>query len=132
MRVGISISESENVENFGFSTAEINRTVIRLVSAVLGQGASLCFGHDWRDDGVMESVHAYAQRYQDPAHDRDVPLLNVLPWPDKPKLSTMQRQRLRATLRVELPDYVKALERAIVVMSKAPSPQHAIGALQTR
>jgi hypothetical protein len=30
------------------------------------------------------------------------------------------------------PDYVKALERAMVVLTKAPSPQHAIETLQLR
>jgi hypothetical protein len=30
------------------------------------------------------------------------------------------------------PEYVKALERAIVVLSKAQSPQHGMGALQER
>ena len=37
-----------------------------------------------------------------------------------------------AGLAATQPDYVKALERAIVVMSKAPSPEHAIESLQAR
>lgn len=103
VRVGLSISESENVDDFGFPKSEINRTVVRFVSALLGQGASVCFGHDWRDDGVMESVHAYAERYLDSSVDPGAPplLLNVLPWPDKPRLGPKQRQRLRSTLEVK-------------------------------
>jgi hypothetical protein len=35
-------------------------------------------------------------------------------------------------LAARYPDYVKALERALVIVSKAASPQHAIAALQNR
>jgi hypothetical protein len=38
----------------------------------------------------------------------------------------------REGLAASQPAYVKVLERAIVVMSKAPSPQHAIETLQAR
>ena len=63
----------------------------RVASRLFGQGASVAFGHDWREDGVMEAVHGFALQTQPPIplspESAEAPrleplLLNVLPWPD--------------------------------------------------
>jgi hypothetical protein len=112
--VGLSISESDDSTGRGFPAWQVNRVTMQFVAALMGQGAGVVFGHDWRDDGVMEAMHAFALRMQAP-HGAEAagapaggPLLqNLLPWPDEPKLSEAERERLASTLSVEpagLPD----------------------------
>ena len=88
--VGISTSESEELESLGFDHFEVNRTVIRLSEALLGAGARLAFGHDWRPGGVMEAVAALAVRYLNvnPLNSRppQAPILNRVAPPDIPFL----------------------------------------------
>ncbi len=106
--VGLSISESEDSETRGFPPSQVNRVTVQVVSSLFGQGVGLVFGHDWRDDGVMQTVYAIAREMQPPdAGDNHRPLQNLLPWPDVPTLSDEQRQQLSSTLLVEragLPD----------------------------
>jgi hypothetical protein len=61
---------------------------------------------------------------------------NLDRYPKKEQLWNLLTHWLDAAKREGLaaryPDYVKALERAIVIVSKAASPQHAIEALRAR
>lgn len=108
---GVSLSETGENESRGFPGREVNRATVQLVGALFGQGVSVVFGHDWREDGVMEAVHSFAREMQPPdpiARDAGPPVLqpllsNILPWPDQPTLSRDDRERLLSTLRVELP-----------------------------
>jgi len=92
---------------------------MQFVAALFGQGASVVFGHDWREDGVMEAVHGFARQIQPPiplskddAAAEAQPLLrNLLPWPDSPHLGERDLERLSSTLRVEsagLPEELRA------------------------
>lgn len=109
MIVNLSMSESNDSAGRGFPPAQVNRVTLQVVSALFGQGASLIFGHDWREDGVMEAVHGFAQQVQLPAlltPEQSKPsvqplLWNLLPWPDKPRLSQKDLECLASTLRVE-------------------------------
>jgi SLOG cluster2 len=106
--VNVSVSESDDSEERGFPTWQVNRVTVQLVAALFGQGASLVFGHDWCEDGVMEAIYGFARQVQapiplDPAEaDRETqPLLqNLLPWPDSPFLTVKELERLSSTLRV--------------------------------
>jgi SLOG cluster2 len=108
--VGLSISESEDSTGRGFPPWQVNRVTLQVVAALFGQGAGVIFGHDWREDGVMEAVHGFARQMQSPlplSHNEagaaGQPLLqNLLPWPDTPHLSQQDLDRLRSTLRVEM------------------------------
>jgi hypothetical protein len=107
--IGLSISESADSTALGFPPWQINHVTVQMVAALFGQGASVVFGHDWRDDGVMEAVHAFALQMQpvtapadDAAGATAQPLLqNVLPWPENPRLKQEELDRLNTTLRVE-------------------------------
>jgi len=107
--VGLSISESDDSAQRGFPSWQVNRVTLQVVSALFGQGAGVVFGHDWREDGVMEAVHGFARQMQPPdslspdeAKAAGQPLLeNLLPWPDTPELSRKDRERLASTLHVE-------------------------------
>jgi hypothetical protein len=113
LHVGLSISESEDSEYRGFPPWLVNTVTLQVTEALMGQGAGVVFGHDWRDDGVMQAVHGFALRSQPPEAipgrpGTAVPLLrNVLPADDRPRLSVEERERLAATLAIEaagLPD----------------------------
>jgi hypothetical protein len=124
-RVGLSISESEDSETRGFPLSQVNRVTVQAVSALFGQGVSVVFGHDWREDGVMQAIHAFAREMQpSDAGSEDRPQLllqNLLPWPDEPMLPDKERQQLSSALLVEragLPDelryYADALPAAAI------------------
>ena len=106
--VNVSVSESDDSQERGFPSWQVNRVTVQLVAALFGQGASLVFGHDWREDGVMEAIYGFARQVQAPISldpteaDRETqPLLqNLLPWPDSPFLTEKELERLSSTLRV--------------------------------
>lgn len=107
--VNVSLSESDDSLNFGFPAWQVNRVMLQFVTALFGQGASIVFGHDWREDGVMEAVHDFALQMQPPASlsleagaaELQPLLWNILPWPDSPRLSEEEQEQLRSTLKVE-------------------------------
>jgi hypothetical protein len=120
--VNLSISAGDDSTLRGFPLWQVNRTTLQLVAALFGQGASIVFGHDWRDDGVMEAVYGFARQVQGPVplspanSGADVqPLLrNLLPWPAKPRLSQQDLEQLSSTLRVEsagLPQELQPFEQ---------------------
>src|SRR5207248_6431114 len=107
--INLSVSESDDSAQRGFPLWQVNRVTLQLVAALFGQGASVVFGHDRREDGVMEAVYGFARQVQPPmplspgnAAAEDQPLLrNLLPWPDKPLLQERDLEQLSSTLRVE-------------------------------
>ena len=116
--INLSISESEDSPQRGFPSSQVNRTTLQVVAALFGQGASVVFGHDWREDGIMEAVYGFARQVRAPiplspgqaAADAQPLLWNLLPWPDKPYLPERDLEQLSSTLRVELAGLPKELE----------------------
>jgi SLOG cluster2 len=117
--VNLSISESEDSVRRGFPKWQVNRVTLQFVSAFFGQGTSVVFGHDWREDGVMEAVHGFALQIQPPgpmppmaAEAEGQPLLrNVIPWPESPHLSESEQEMLGSTLKIELARLPAELEQ---------------------
>jgi hypothetical protein len=106
--VNVSVSESDDSTTRGFPAWQVSRATLQVVTALYGQGATVVFGHDWREDGVMETICTFARQVQPPvplppeeieASGQPL-LLNILPWPDNPFLSKPDLDRLRSTLRV--------------------------------
>lgn len=99
----------------GFPDWQVNHITVQLVAALFGQGAGVVFGHDWRDNGVMEAVHAFARNMQSSIsagkQKEDQLLCNVLPWPDEPKLTQTEQQQLSSTLRIERAGLPTEVER---------------------
>jgi SLOG-like protein len=116
--INLSISESDDSLQRGFPSGQVNRITLQVVAALFGQGASVVFGHDWREDGVMEAVYGFARQVQAPiplspdqaAADAQPLLRNLLPWPDKPYLPERDLEQLSSTLRVELAGLPKELQ----------------------
>jgi len=101
LRVGISISETSEMEARGFSSAGMGRLSVSFTQTLLGHGAQLAFGHDWRQSGIMESLCAYAVAELPRAGEKGEPAIsNLLPWPHKTSLSAEYRARLEGILEI--------------------------------
>lgn len=123
--VNLSVSQSDDTLKHGYPTWQVNRVTLQFVAALFGQGASVIFGHDWREDGVMEAVHGFALQMQpqvpltvEAAQAEAQPLMrNLLPWPDVPHLTEEEQEQLSATLKVEpggLPEELRTLNAEVV------------------
>ena len=123
--VNLSVSQSDDTLKHGYPTWQVNRVTLQFVAALFGQGASVIFGHDWREDGVMEAVHGFALQMQPPvpltveaAQAEAQPLMrNLLPWPDAPHLTQEEQEQLSATLKVEsggLPEELRPFDVEVV------------------
>lgn len=100
--LGVSISASEDTDGLGLDTHEVNRAVLQISEAALGQGARVVFGHDWRPDGVMETVLTLAMGYHRRTADDHAaaPMTNFLAWPDRTSLSPERRKHYEGMLEV--------------------------------
>jgi hypothetical protein len=106
MKVAISVSESDNPDDLGSKSDVVNRFTVRLAEMLLSEGAQIVFGHNWRQNGVMEAIHRAAIQYrgESPA------IVNLLPWPDEPGLSEAERHDARATIRILQPGLPQELQ----------------------
>jgi hypothetical protein len=105
LAIGISIGNSEDLAQVGYTPDDVNRVTVRLCEALLQAGARLVFGHDWRPDGVMDAICRVAVKYQPPMQTKaGQPLIqNLLAWPEEPKLNSEVRRDLeqRGVMRIE-------------------------------
>ncbi|HKI04700.1 MAG TPA: hypothetical protein VKK31_22155 [Thermoanaerobaculia bacterium] len=103
LRVGVSVGESDDLRQRGFTSAAMNRLTVRLTSALLARGAVLAFGHDWRQQGVMEAVcRAALDSFGYPGKDDPRPLIfNLIPWPDRTEVPEEILRRLPGVLAIE-------------------------------
>jgi len=111
--VGISVSESETSSRRGFPSEQVNRATFDIASALVGQGARVVFGHDWRPDGIMESVCKIALLTTPDAltakPDGHV-MENLLPWPsDEQYLNAEDLRRLDTIVKIERLDLPEGL-----------------------
>ena len=60
--VGISASPSEDALRLGYDDRQINRIVIRMARYFLNKDMQVIFGHDWRNNGVMQAIADYAEK----------------------------------------------------------------------
>jgi len=101
--VGISVSESETSSAHGFPTTQVNRVTFDISAALLGQGARVVFGHDWRPDGVMEAIFRIAllMAPEVPPTDGEPAMQNLLPWPpERLYLGGEEQNRLSHVLKI--------------------------------
>lgn len=119
--VNLSVSQSDDTLKHGYPTWQVNRVTLQFVAALFGQGVSVIFGHDWREDGVMEAVHGFAVQMQPPlplpVEDANPRMRNLLPWPDVPHLTQDEQEQLSATLKVEsvgLPEELRPFDAEVV------------------
>ena len=102
LRVGISIAESDDLAARGFSEAGMNRLTVHFTRVLLDQGATLAFGHDWRQMGIMDAVcRAALASFNFPGEKDPSPsILNLVPWPDETAVGSDVLDRLNGILKV--------------------------------
>ncbi|MEO0972401.1 MAG: hypothetical protein AAFX85_04840 [Pseudomonadota bacterium] len=61
LTVGISVTSSPEARAMGFDESALHRLLVRIAEHFIATGQRVLFGHDWRYDGVMRAIGAYAQ-----------------------------------------------------------------------
>jgi hypothetical protein len=106
IKIAISISEAENLSDFGFTGDDrhspINLVTVELCHRLVALGAQVVLGHQWRPNGVMEAVSLFAQAYQWEAGASKEPIIyNFLAWPDRAALSEGDRKQLGSLVAID-------------------------------
>ena len=80
--VGISISESEDLEKLGFSSAHLDDAKIEIARHLISCGAILMYGGDLRDNGYTRKLFSLVENYRPRNIDQErLSLINVIGWP---------------------------------------------------
>lgn len=79
-RVGISISESPDLDQLGLSTLHLQDAMTRIARHVLAAGGTLVYGGDLRSGGFTDTLFEFAATYKQPKATR-LSVENVLAWP---------------------------------------------------
>jgi hypothetical protein len=119
MAVGISVSEASDSHEIGYSTCECNGLTVRLAQMLLGQGARVVFGHNWRRGGVMNAIHLWAVHY---LTDDGPRIINLLPWPDEPGLSQAELADASGVIDIRKVGLPRGLKGREGKRSAAPDP----------
>lgn len=85
--VGVSVANSENLDDYGYTPEDVNQVIARLSETLVSAGARLAFGHDWRPDGIMESINRTIASCRNPVDSKHPWVENFLPWPNEPAAS---------------------------------------------
>jgi len=92
-RIGISISESDHLEDIGLEN--VNSLTVDLSRRLVSLGATVVLGHNWRHGGVMEAISQFALAYKNQMGDRQRPIIiNFVAHPDQPSLSENEKKEL--------------------------------------
>lgn len=101
-RINISISEhAPDLKRLGLSMQEMNGFVVLMAQALIANEAVVSFGHDWRNDGIMQEIYRFGEEHQDVVLSEDERpglLENYCFWGMKPGLSDRERGHLRGIL----------------------------------
>tara|TARA_R110001592_G_scaffold88299_11_gene260072 strand:+ start:1615 stop:2526 length:912 start_codon:yes stop_codon:yes gene_type:complete len=103
-KIGISISESEDIESLGFSEAHLQDAKIEIARHLLSTGAMLMYGGDLRDNGYTRTLFELVESYSPGEIDEDrLSLINYLGWPLDITLTDELRASLSQKIQFELP-----------------------------
>jgi hypothetical protein len=94
-KIGISISESEDLQRLGYSEAHLQDAKIEISRHLISTGAVLMYGGDLRDNGYTRTLFELVESYKPGEIDEDrLSLINYLGWP----LHITLTDELRATI----------------------------------
>lgn len=79
--IGISISDSLDLQRLGFSTVHQKSALIEISRHLLAQGASVAYGGDLRPGGLAADLVEIAKAYNEQTTERAEKILNFLAWP---------------------------------------------------
>ncbi|HEY3743767.1 MAG TPA: hypothetical protein VGL53_28175 [Bryobacteraceae bacterium] len=99
--IGFSISESEDLADYGLDPSHINTVTLELCRRFIALGAKVVLGHQWRPNGVMESVARFAQNYHGGSESGIGPIIhNYMAWPDRAALTDAERKQLEPIVQI--------------------------------
>lgn len=80
--VGISISNSPDLERLGFSDHHLKRALLEISRHLLAQGARIAYGGDLRPDGFTQNLIEMVKAYNHQENNKSQKnILNFLAWP---------------------------------------------------
>ena len=79
--IGISISDSPDLERLGFSNFHLQRALIEISRHLLAQGATIAYGGDLRPDGFTLNLIEMVKVYNKQTTERGQKILNFMAWP---------------------------------------------------
>ena len=102
LKIGISISESEDLNDRGFTNRDVTLITVELCRRIVSLGGAVVLGHQWRPQGLMDSVARFAQIYRGESSTPDEPIIyNFLASPHKAALSDSDRRELEGFIRIK-------------------------------
>jgi hypothetical protein len=107
LKIGISLSEAEDMIDIGFRNTDMAPFVVTLARRLISLGAAVVLGHQWRPNGIMDSIVQFAELYRSEEGQPRSPILyGFLAAPDTAQISAGDREKLKPLL--ELRDSVEA------------------------
>lgn len=93
--IGISISESDELNNLGYDVAHLNDLIIETARYILSLGGKLAYGGDMRNGGITEIIFDLLNYYKaDPSIQMNERFHSYLAWPISLNLSPSQEAEL--------------------------------------
>ena len=100
--IGISISESEDLQKLGFGDAHLIDAKIEIARYLLASGVTLMYGGDLRDDGYTRILFDLVESYSIKNFEKEY-LINYLGWPLDYTLSEDLQASLSEKIKFVLP-----------------------------
>lgn len=102
IRFGLSIAAAPDTPGGGDPDLLVNSLTFRLASNILLEGGTLLLGHRWIPDGIMEHLAFQARdsrwstlkRAPSEPAKTDIPILNLIVWPDMPPSENRNAQKM--------------------------------------
>lgn len=100
--IGISISESPDLQRFGFSNVHQKRALIEISRHLLAQGAVVAYGGDLRPDGFTVDLVEMVKAHNEQTTERGEKILNFLAWPLHLQVATEWRANRKNEVSVQM------------------------------
>jgi len=93
--LGISISESSDLDSLGFSEIHLRDTLIEFARQLLSAGATIAYGGDLRADGFTHTLFDLVSIYEGTGGSPARRIRNYLAWPLHLNLTVPQKAELK-------------------------------------
>lgn len=98
--LGISISESADLERLGFSELHFRDMLTEFARYMLAAGATIAYGGDLREGGFTHTLFDLVSTYKGAGGSRANRIRNYLAWPIHLKLTVAQRAELKSAAEI--------------------------------